>query len=161
MTWLALLIIVVGVVIVFMMIQVPRRMMRLRIETEARQTRTADLDARYARLSEMRIQARLIFEGAIRRDDAAFQNNEIEALTEMRAACDALLAGLHEASPILERYFLNLIAVFDYVLGGHNGKSSLPEAIIEALKELDRSQANEHSTHPICVMERKVATGRS
>ena len=160
MTWLAVLIIVVGAFIAFMISQVPRRMMRLTSEAETRKARTADLDARLAKMSEMRTQARLIFEDAMRRVDAELQHDDIEALNAMRAACEVLLAGLHEESPILERYFQNHIAVLNFVLGGHDGKSSLAEALQAALSDLDRSQAAEHSTHPIAVMERKLATGR-
>ena len=160
MIWLAVLIIVVGVSIAFMIIQVPHRVMRLLDEAETRKKRIADLDVRLARLSEMRTQARLLFDGAMRRGDAALQNDEIETLTEMRAACEVLLAGLHEESPILERYFQNHIAVLDFVLGGHDGKSGLSEALQAALSDLDRSQAAEHSTHPIVLMERRLATGR-
>ncbi len=160
MIWLAVLIVVVGAVIAFMIIQVPQRMMRLMDEAETRKTRIADLDARLARLSEMRTQARLTFEDATRRVDAVLQHDEIEALKEMRAACEALMAGLHEESPILERYFQNHIAVLDFVLSGDNGKSSLSEVLQAALSDLDRSQAAEHSMHPIAVMERRLATGR-
>jgi len=160
MIWLAVLIILVGAFIAFMIIQMPHRMMRLTNEADTRKMRIADLDARLARLSEMRTQARLIFDGATRRVDAALQHDEIEALNEMHAACEVLLAGLHEESPILERYFQNHIAVLDFVLGGHDGKCGLLEALQTAQSDLDRSQAAEHSTNPIAVMERRLATGR-
>jgi len=122
--------------------------------------RIADLDARLARLSEMRTQARLLLEGATSRGAAALHHDEIETLNEMRAACKELMDGLNEESPILERYFQNHVAVLDFVLGGHDGKSSLSERLQAALMDLDRSQTAEHSTHSIAVMERRLATGR-
>jgi len=160
MIWLAVLIIVVGAFIAFLIILCGTWMMRIMDEAETRKKRIADLEARFARLSEMRIQAHLLFEGAMHRRDVALQHDEIEALNEMRAACEVLLAGLHEESSILERYFQNLIAVLDFVLGGHDGKSGFSEVLKAALSDLDRSQAAEHSTHPLALMERRLATGR-
>ena len=160
MVWLALLIVVAGAVVALLVIQIPRRTLRLAKEADARNALIAELDARLARLSEMRIHARSIFEEAVGRVDVAFQGEENEALHAMRIACHGLLAGLHEQSPILERYFQNHIAVLDFVLGGHQGTSGLFEALEGALKELDRSQAAERSTHPVVLMERRLATGR-
>lgn len=160
MAWLAVLIVVVGALIAFMITQVPRRTVRLMEEAEARKMRIAALDARLARLSEMRSQARLLFEDAASRGAAGLDPDEIEALNEMHAACKELVAGLHEESPILERYFQNHIAVLDFVLSGPDGKSSLPVKLQAALSDLDRSQSAEHSAHPIAVMERRLATGR-
>jgi hypothetical protein len=160
MAWLAVLIIVVGALVAFMIVRVPHRVMRLLDEAETRRQRIADLDARLARLSEMRTNARRLFDEAIRRGGSTLQHDEIETLTEMRAECEVLVAGLHEISPILERYLLNHVAVLAFALGGHDGQSSLPEALQLAIKDLDRSQAAEHSAHPVALLERRLATGR-
>lgn len=160
MAWLAVLIVVVGALIALMIMRVPHRTVRLMEEAETRKMRIAALDTRLARLSEMRSQARLLFEGATSRDAAGLDPDDIEILNEMRAACKELMAGLHEESPILERYFQNHIAVLDYVLSGPDEKSSLSEKLRAALSDLERSQAAEHSAHPIAVLERQLATGR-
>ena len=157
MFWLGALIVIVGAVIVW---QVPRRVIILMREAESRKQDIAELDARLARLSEMRAQARQLFETAVRRDDPALQQDAIEALIEMGAECERLLAGLHEESPILARYFQNHIAVLSHVVRAHDGKSGLSEALKAALSDLERSQAAEHSKHPLAVLERRIATGR-
>lgn len=160
MIWLALLIISVGLLIAALIIQMPNRLLRLMNEAELRKARIENLEARLSRLVEMRTQSCLIFEGARHRVEIAFQHEEVDFLSQMRAECDVLLTGLHEVSPILERYFQNHIAVLNYVLGGYEGKSSLPDALQAALSDIERAQAAERSSQPIAVLERKLATGR-
>ncbi len=159
MMWVSVLVVVVGVCIAVMIMQMPHRMIRLQNEADTRNARIADLDARFAQLSDMRTKTRVIFGEATTRIDVEFQDDETESLREMRSACEQLLVGLHETSPILERYLQNHIAILNYVLGGYDGAAHFIDALQLAMRDLDISRAAEHSSHPIAVMERRLATG--
>jgi hypothetical protein len=160
MIWLGLLVIVVGSVLMLMILQVPRRVIVQIGEAEVSKQRIAALDAGFAQVSEMRARARLLFEGAVHRGDPELQQDELNALVGMGALCEKLVAELHGMSAILERYFQNHIAVLSHVVNAHDNKTGLSEALTAALLSLDRSQAAEHSEHPIAVLERRLATGR-
>ncbi len=160
MTWLGVLIVAIGAIIVYMIVRVPRHVLKFLGKAEEQKQRIAELDAHLARLSAMRVQARLVFETALARGGSALEQEDLDTLVKMGATCEKQLADIGGKSPILERYLQNHLAVLSFVVNAHDNNSGLAEALKAALQDLDRSQAAEQSTHPVAVLERRVATGR-
>lgn len=161
MTFLTIAVIVVGALIAYLIARAPRRTVQLLEKSEAKRARIEGLTALLAQLSEVTESTRVILEHAAQRPDLALQPSETDLLLKIRASCESALPGLEQASPILDRYFKNHIAVISYVLGESDPNASRSDLINNSLESIYRFFAAQRSNDPIAVMERKLATGHS
>ncbi len=161
MTALTIAIIVIGSVIAYLIARAPRQTVRLLEESQAKKTRVEVLTALLADLSEMVEHTRAVLEQTAQRPDLALAPDERELLLGYQASCETALPGLEEASPLLDRYFKNHIAVIRYVLGESDPSASASDLLNNSLEHIYRFQAAQRSNEPIPAMERKLATGHS
>jgi hypothetical protein len=161
MTTLIIAVVVIGIVIAYFIARAPSRTVRLLEESQAKAKRTEVLTTLLANLSDLVEHTRLILEAVAQRPDLELLLAERELLVQYQASCESVLPGLEQASPLLDRYVKNHIAVIRYVLGESDPAASPSDRISNSLQSIYRFQAAQRSDHPIAVMERKLATGQS
>lgn len=152
-------VVVIGVVIAYLIAKAPSRTVRLLEESQAKAKRTEALTTLLANLNDLVEHTRLVLEAVAQRPDLELSTPERELLGQHQASCEAVLPGLEQASPLLDRYVKNHIAVIRYVLGESDPAANPSELINKSLESINRFQTAQRSDHPIAVMERKLATG--
>lgn len=136
-----------------------RKGMRIAIADKKAGERVRRLEAKFAYLSKATEDVRVVIESTLQRNASRLLVDDIDSLAAIRTTCQSELPGLND-SPILTRYFSNLIAVIDYVSRAGDGTTN-SEVLGNALEEIYRFQAVERSSDPIAVMERKLAMGHT
>lgn len=161
MTTLIIAVVVIGIAIAYLIAKAPSRTVRLLEESQAKAKRTEVLTTLLANLSDLVELTRLILEAVAQRPDLELLPAERELLVQYQASCESVLPGLEQASPLLDRYVRNHIAVIRYVLGESAPAASPSDLINKSLQSIYLFQAAQRSDHPIAVLERKLATGQS
>ena len=161
MTTLIIAVVIIGIVIAYLIARAPGRTVCLLEESQAKANTTEMLTTLLAKLNDIVDHTRLILEAVAQRPDLELVPEERELLIQYQASCESALPGLEQASPILDRYVKNHIARIRYVLGESDPTASPSDLINNSLQDIYRFQAAQQSDHPIAVMERKLATGRS
>jgi len=154
-------VVIIGLVIAYLVAKAPGRTVRLLEESRAKTERTEELTALLANLSDLVEHTRAILEEAAQRPDLALLPEERGLLREYQLSCESVLPGLEQASPILDRYVKNHVAVIRYALGESDPEASPSDILNNSLKSIYRFQAAQRSDHPIAVMERRLATGQN
>ena len=161
MTELIIAVVVIGGAIAYLIAKAPSRTVRLLEESQAKAKRTEVLTTLLANLSDLVENTRLILVAVAQRPDLELSASEHELLLQYQSSCESVLPGLEQASPLLDRYVRNHIAVIRYVLGESAPEASRPDIINNSLQSIHLFQAAQRSEDPIAVLERKLATGQS
>ena len=160
MTELIIAVVVIGGAIAYLIAKAPSRTVRLLEESQAKAKRTEVLTTLLANLSDLIENTRLILVAVAQRPDLELSASEHELLLQYQSSCESVLPGLEQASPLLDRYVRNHIAVIRYVLGESAPEASRPDIINNSLQSIPLFQAAQRSEDPIAVLERKLATGQ-
>ena len=161
MTYLTLAVVVFGSLIAYLVARIPERIKSVLNQQDAKRARVKELETLLAQLREMTEKTRVILELAAQRPDLALDPSEVDALRLIGTFCESALPGLAKASPVLDRYFKNHLAVIRYVLGESDPKATQSDLINNSLESIYRFFAAQRSNGPIAVMERQLAVGES
>ena len=161
MTLLTIVVAIFGIVIAYLISRIPQRLALVFDQHDTKRARSRELENLLAQLCEHTERTRIILERAAQRPAMDLAPEEIDDLRFTKAFCEASLPGLAKATPLMERYFNNHLAIVRYVLGESAPEATPDDRINNALEDIYRFFAAQRSNDPLAVMERRLATGYS